>query len=602
MLKLNELLFRKELMSMFQKTQITDAEVLTAVGSIPIQDSLTLRAWLHPEKKAFTFLDDEGKESDQLTYLDLWQRAQSVASYLERRSEAGDRVMLFYPQGLDFITAFFGCLLANRIAVPTSLPNRRRLDKCLSIISDTGSKVAMGPQKVVEKIADSLNSAGASRIEWIVSEDIIISRFKPDVANFRSSTNLSDIAFLQYTSGSTSAPKGVMVTHENISLNLQMMRDSWLLDQQSNMVFWQPHHHDMGLIMGQLLPVLLGNHTVIMSPNTAVRQPSIWLQAISHYQAKLSGGPNFIYDQAVIRYSEERLKGLDLSCWEIAPNGADVVRLPTLEKFYDIYKKYGFKMEAFMPCYGLAEATLFVTGGPTRQMPQYMEVDKNILEEKRKVKRINGAKAGRMLVGCGEPNWEVDVTIADPNSRLECPQGEVGEIWVSARTVAGGYWKNQDATKKAFQGVLVNAPDKRYLRTGDIGFIGDDRQLYICGRLKDLIICEGRNLHPEDVEYTILNASDQLKPQSCAVFSFDQINHRQAIVAVVEADRDLMRSLVEQEKVLRNTIRLSVTDEHGIGLSKIIFIPPATLKKTTSGKVQRDLMKNLYLNDQLEML
>jgi acyl-CoA synthetase (AMP-forming)/AMP-acid ligase II len=587
---------------MLQKTKLTQLEIETAVGALPIQDTLALRTWLHPNKKLFTFLDDEGMEDDRFTYLDLWQRAQSVAAYLSARTAPGDRVLLFYPQGLDFIAAFFGCLLSNRIAVPLSLPNRRRVDKCVSIIVNCGAKVAMLPQKTYDKMEGSFDDTEASDLDWIISDDIPAARLIAIDSAYRSSASLDDVAFLQYTSGSTSTPKGVMVTHRNIALNLQMMRDSWILDAQTDMVFWQPHHHDMGLIMGQLLPILLGNHTVIMSPNTAVRQPAIWLNAVSHYQAKLTGGPNFIYDLASTRYSEERLKGVDLSCWEIAPNGADVVRQPTLERFYSIYKKYGFRMETFMPCYGLAEATLFVTGGPTRQMPQHMEVDKKVLENQRKVVHTENPEVARMLVGCGEPNWDVRVTIADPDSCKECEAGEVGEIWINARTVAAGYWNNPEATQKTFHGMLSNGSDKRYLRTGDIGFIGDDSQLYICGRLKDLIICEGRNLHPEDIEYTILNATEKLKTQSCAVFSYDKDDHKQAIVAIIETDRDLMRSLVEQAKELRSTIGQSITDEHGIGLSQIVFIPPATLKKTTSGKVQRSLMKSLYLNGELEIL
>lgn len=587
---------------MFQKTQITPSEVWSAVAHLPVQDSLSLRAWLHPEKKLFTFLDDEGEESNKFTYLELWQRARGIAAHLENRSERGDRVLLFYPQGLDFIAAFFGCLLSNRIAVPVSLPNKRRVDKCVSIILDCGAKLAIAPLKTFDKIADSFEDTEGAGLEWVIDDDIPSSLQVPHIHTYRSSTNLDDVAFLQYTSGSTSTPKGVMVTHRNIALNLQMMRDSWNLDSKADMVFWQPHHHDMGLIMGQLLPIVLGNHAVIMSPNTAVRQPAIWLKAISRYKAKLSGGPNFIYDLAVTRFSEERMEGVDLSSWEIAPNGADVVRQTTLDRFYATFKKYGFKMETFMPCYGLAEATLFVTGGPTRQMPKSMVVDKHILEQQRRVERTTDPAVGRVLVGCGEPNWEVEVAIADPETCEACETGEVGEIWVGGRAITAGYWQNEEVTQKTFNGVLNNVPGKRFLRTGDIGYIGDDGHIYICGRLKDLIICEGRNLHPEDIEYTILNATDQIKAQSCAVFSYDKDDHRQAIVAIIEADRDLMRNLSEQAKDLRNTIIRSITDEHGIGLSQIVFIPPATLKKTTSGKVQRSLMKNLYLSGELEIL
>jgi len=587
---------------MFQKTQFTTSEILTAVANIPIQDSLSLRAWLHPDKKLFTFLDDEGKESDTLTYLQLWQRAVAVADVLKTCSDHGDRILLFYPQGLDFIVAFFGCLLANRIAVPLSLPNRRRVDKCVNVMTDCGARIAMAPHRTYEQLAAGFKETTAADTQWLIAEEIKPSLKLPEINTFRSLTNQDEVAFLQYTSGSTSTPKGVMVTHRNIFINLHMMRDSWSLDANSDMVFWQPHHHDMGLIMGQLLPILLGNHTVIMSPNTAVRQPSIWLQAISRYRAVLSGGPNFIYDLAVARYSETDMDGLDLSSWKIAPNGADVVRLKTLERFYATYKQYGFKMETFMPCYGLAEATLFVTGGPTRQLPKYMEVDKDELEVHRKVKSVTSQLDSRSLVGCGEPNWELEVAIANPETCKECAPSEIGEIWIHGRSVTAGYWHNEEVTQKTFHAKLQQGADKNFLRTGDIGFIGTDGHIYICGRLKDLIICEGRNLHPEDIEYTILQSTDRLKSQSCAVFSYENDEQRQAIVAVIETDRDLMRRLESEAKILRGLIGQSITETHGIGLSKIVFIPPATLKKTTSGKVQRSLMKSLYLNGELEVL
>lgn len=584
------------------KTQVTFQEIESAVGYLPIHDSLRMRASIHPDKKLFTFLDDEGIECEQFTYLELWQRARAVADFLEQETEKGDRVVLFFPQGLDFIAAFFGCLISNRVAVPLNLPNKRRVDKCVGIIKDTQAKIAIAPEKTKLKIADSFSNTDAADLVWVDSEDIPPSSALPLFGHFRSDTDTNSVAFLQYTSGSTSAPKGVMVTHRNISLNLQMMRDSWCLNSEANMVFWQPHHHDMGLIMGQLLPVLLGNHTVIMSPNTAVRQPAIWLRAISDYQAVLSGGPNFIYDLAVTRFSERRMHDIDLSSWQIAPNGADVVRSTTLERFYNTYKDYGFKLETFMPCYGLAEATLFVTGGPTRQLPRSIEVDKDTLESKRKVVEVNHSESSRVLVGCGESNWETELAIVNPESLEACNQGEVGEIWINSLANAKGYWNKPEITEATFYAKTKSSDNKHYLRTGDIGFIGEDHQLYICGRLKDLIICEGRNLHPEDIEYTILESSERIKPQSCAVFSYDKDNQKQAMVAVIETDRELKRSLASDAKELRLQIGRSVMDLHGVGLNKIVFIPPATLKKTTSGKVQRSLMKELYLNGQLDVL
>lgn len=593
---------------MFQKTQMTPNELLSAMGTLAVPDALALRARLHPDKILFTFLDDDGAEAGHLTYRDAWRRARGVADHLERITAAGDRIMLFFPQGLDFIVAFLGCLMAGRIAVPVNLPTRRRVERCAGIIADSGAGVALAPAGQIGGLADCFTGTGAETLAWVGADTLPPADGGPADDALVPAADPGAVAFLQYTSGSTSAPKGVMVTHGNLTANLRMMRDSWELDHTTDMVFWQPHHHDMGLILGQLLPVVLGNRSVLMAPNTFVRRPALWLEAISRYRATLAGGPNFAYALAVERYSEERLAGLDLSCWTVALNGADVVRPATLARFAALHEKHGFRPDSFLPCYGLAEATLFVSGGPVRRPTRITTVDVRRMEADRRIEPPATPEGARALAGCGEPSWEVEVVIADPVTGRPCGPGEVGEICLSGPSVAAGYWRNPEATEKTFRARLDGRPGKGFLRTGDLGFLGpEDRQLYIGGRLKDVIICDGRNLHPEDIEYSILEACEGTRPQSCAVFSHDTAGpggngQRQEIVAAIEVDRSIKRRLADDGKRFQAAIRASVAEEHGIAIGRILFVPPTAMRKTTSGKIQRSLMRQLYLSGTLEVI
>lgn len=589
---------------MFAKTEMSAAETFSAAGRLPVHGALALRAWAHPAKRLFTFLDDEGEESGHLSYLDLWRHARAIGRALSARGEAGERVMLFFPPGLDFIAAFLGCLMSGRIAVPINLPTRRRADRCVKIILDSGATAAMAPSSLIGDMIATFAETEAADLNWIESTAVAADpREIPETADAQFDFDPNGLAFLQYTSGSTSSPKGVMVSHGNISTNLRMMRDSWALDHESDMVFWQPHHHDMGLILGQLLPIVLGNHSVLMAPNTFVRQPSLWLRAISRYRAKLAGGPNFAYDLAVERYAPEKLQGVDLSCWDIALNGADMVRATTLERFHALHHAHGFRAESFLPCFGLAEATLYVSGGPRQRKTRVVTADPAILEQDGRVAPPATPAEGRQFVGCGEPSWEVEVAIVDPETGRRRGPDETGEVWISGKSVASGYWRNEAATSRSLRARLDDAPGKTFLRTGDLGFLGgQDKQLYICGRLKDLIICDGRNLHPEDIEYSIVEASDALKPQSCAVFAHDDANEKPCIVAAIEVDRDLKRRLAAEAKPLQAAIRAAVANDHGVTLGRILFVLPSNMRKTTSGKIQRGVMRRLYLDGELEVL
>lgn len=585
---------------MFDKTCFSGQELFSAAASLPIHESLALRAWVHPEKVLFTFLNDSGEEEVRITYRQLLERACAIAGQLAEASQPGERVALFFPQGLEFIACFLACLMSGRIAVPINLPTRRRVERCVNIIADSGARLAMAAESERLMLRQAFAETEVAEMTWLAPTKQTVSEI-----NWSRSTTVDpqQVAFLQYTSGSTSAPKGVMVTHTNITANLRMMRDSWQLDSSSDFVTWQPHHHDMGLILGQLLPIMLGNHTVIMAPATFVRQPMLWLQSISKYKARLAGGPNFAYNLAVERYCPERAKELDLSCWTHALNGADVVRPSSLTRFGMQYARHGFTVDAFVPCYGLAEATLFVAGGPCGQPTRSVQADALKLALEHRVVESEDSAQTRELVGCGEPSWEVEIAIVQPETKQRCAPGEVGEVWLRGPAIAAGYWKNPVATKASFRASIDADPTREYLRTGDLGFVGaQDKQLYVCGRLKDLIICEGRNLHPEDIEHTIIESLGEVRPQSCAVFSHDDERQRQIIVAVVELNRDIKRLLAENPRQLKAAVRGAVVDSHGIALSRIIFVLPTSMQKTTSGKVQRSRMRQLYLAAELDVM
>jgi acyl-CoA synthetase (AMP-forming)/AMP-acid ligase II len=580
-------------------TDAAAAALYDTAATLPVTGILARRAAAHPARVLFRFLDEQGREEDVLSYGVAWARVRALAGVIAAQGDEGERIALFYPAGLDFIVAFLACLLARRVAVPLNLPSRRRVDRCQRILNDCGCARALTTAAQEAGLRDILSADGGPAIDWLATD--VLRDAGPD-GRFDDAPVAGDtLAFLQYTSGSTSHPKGVMVSQHNITTNLRMMRNAWGLDHSSNTVFWQPHHHDMGLILGQLLPVMLGNETVLMGPNTFVRQPLIWLDAISRYRAVLAGGPNFAYELCVQRYMAGKLADCDLSSWRIALNGADVVRGGTLDRFSSTFAPLGFASGTMLPCYGLAEATLFVSGGPVGQAPRRRAIDARVAETQGRVVDVEGEGA-RTVIGCGLPSDEIDVAIVDPQSGVRRGHDELGEIWVSGDTNALGYWNLPQASDATFRAQIAGEPGRHFMRTGDVGFVGAaDGQIYICGRLKDLLIVDGRNLHPEDVEYTVVESHALIKPQSCAVFEDDRGEQRR-LVAVIEADRELKRALPEMEKTLRQQVRRAVSEEHGVAIAEVVFIPPATLRKTTSGKVQRSLMKALFQQGELQPL
>ena len=465
-----------------------------------------------------------------------------LAAQFSEHASPGDRALLLYPPGLAFIEAFLACLAAGIIAIPAYPPRaNRKAERQWSIIEDASPSLILTSSQVAPK--NRLQIPPGAHSSYLVTDELTIGG-DPD---WRPPTlGPSTVAFLQYTSGSTGAPRGVMITHGNIAANEQQVEASFCHTQDSVMVSWLPLFHDMGLIGGVLQPLYVGFPAVLMSPVTFLREPVEWLRAISQYRGTTSGAPNFAYDHCVKYITEEQKKGLDLSSWQIAYNGAEPVRGETLDRFTEAFAGCGFRRQAFFPCYGLAEATLIVSGGPPSRTPTRVYVRGSALEANRLVEVQADDPDARQLVSSGRTAGETRVLIVDPETGTECPPDKVGEIWLASDSVALGYWNRPEETQETFRARLATTGEGPFLRTGDAGFVRDG-ELVITGRLKDLIIIRGRNLYPQDIEAAVEQAVDFVRANSCAAVRI-HADSEEKLAIVVEADRRLVQTAQAAKK------------------------------------------------------
>ncbi len=558
--------------------------VSTIVGS--------LRAWAEakPDLPLFTFLSEEGEEELSLTCRGLDTRARALGAFLRLLGLEKERVILLFPPGPDYIVAFLGCLYGGVIAV-TAYPPRssRGAERLRSIFADAAPRAVLATAAIRSRFEPELVAAGiAGAMPWIVPDADV----PQDLAGSWTPPALrpDDLAFLQYTSGSTSAPRGVMVTHDNLLSNEELIRDAFGQHEGSMIVGWLPMYHDMGLIGNVLQPLFLGARCVLMSPLSFLQRPRRWLAAISRYRATTSGGPNFAYDLCVAKIPPAEREGLDLSCWEVAFNGAEPVRAATLKRFAEAFAPAGFRRSAFLPCYGLAEATLLVSG--SRREPGILRLAAADLE-RNGVREAAPEEPGRELVGCGEPRQSV--VVVDPKSGAPCPPDRVGELWVSGSGVAGGYWLREEETAATF-GARLPGEEEPFLRTGDLGFVRDG-EVFVTGRLKDLIIFRGRNHYPQDLELAAERSHPGLRPGGGAAFSLEGEGENRVGV-VHEVDRHVRGDL----EPLARAIRHALLREHELPVHEVVLIRQGSLPKTTSGKVQRRLCRRLLEKGGLEIL
>ncbi len=556
---------------------------------------LRQRATRQPEQLAYIFLVDGETEERSLTYAELDRQARAIGALLQDLGATGGHALLLYPPGLEYIAAFFGCLYAGMVAVPSYPPRLNRPDSRLkSIIADAQATVALTTMQILSNIERRFaHTPDLKALHWLATDDLgdeLAEEWDDPVAT-------SDtLAFLQYTSGSTASPKGVMVSHGNLLHNSALIHQCFGHTPDSRGVIWLPPYHDMGLIGGILQPLYGGFPVVLMSPVAFLQQPICWLQAISRYQASTSGGPNFAYDLCVRKITPEQRATLDLSSWDVAFSGAEPVRQETMARFVEAFAPCGFRREVFYPCYGLAEATLIVSGGQKAAPPIVQRFETSALARKQVVQTSPGS-SGVPLVGCGQTMPSQKIVIVDPESLTQCPPDHVGEIWVTGPGVAQGYWNQSEETEQTFQAHLADTSEGPFLRTGDLGFLKDG-ELFITGRIKDLIIIRGRNHYPQDIELAVEQSHSALRQGCGAAFSID-VDGKEQLVVIQEVKRTHRNANIDE---VAWAVRRAVTEEHGLQVYAIVLIRPMSIPKTSSGKVQRHLCRARFLEDSLKVV
>lgn len=560
-------------------------------------DILQWRALHQPDSLAYAFLRDGEVEEARLTYAELDLRVRALAARLQAEAPPGARALLLYPPGLDFVIAFWACLAAGVIAVPAYPPGRlRQAHRVKSILADSQARLVLTTAALEGKIGSWLAQENGGEDWTVMNTDGLPEGW---AAQWQAPLVLEqNLAFLQYTSGSTAAPKGVMVSHGNLLHNMRMLRHGLRMLFEGNQaqlgVSWLPTHHDMGLVGMVLQPVYVGGGCVLMSPSAFVQRPMRWLRAISHYGASVSAAPSFAYDLCVRSAGPEQLEGLDLSCLEVLYNGSEPIHHESMERFAVHFAPCGFRREAFTPCYGLAEATLMVSTKESGSAPVVRRIDVAALEQH--CARDTEGPQSRALVGCGPPGMGEQLAIVDPQTFEPCPHDRVGEIWVAGLHVAQGYWQRPKESQEIF-GARLAGGEGPFLRTGDLGFLREG-QLFITGRIKDLIIIRGRNYYPQEIERFVEQSHDALRPGCCAAFSVE-VEGAEHLVLVAEIERTHVRHLAVDEVV--TAIRAAVSTEFQLQVGGVALIKTGGTYKTSSGKIQRQASRTAFLDNKLEI-
>ena len=545
-----------------------------------VVELLRLRSSNQSNINAFTFLLDGETEETTLTYFQLDRLARRIAAQLQAQGLTGERALLLYPAGLDFLIAFFGCLYAGVVAVTAYPPrNKRNTPRIKAISNDAQATIALTIAEKLDTVQSLMTEkTDVKSLQWLTTDNLA-----PGIEDSweEPSINKDTLAFLQYTSGSTGTPKGVMISHGNLLHNAQTTYQFMGHSPDSKFVTWLPMYHDMGLIGGILQPLYGGFECILMPPTSFLKRPLNWLQAISKYKGTTSGGPNFAYDLCVQKITAEQKATLDLSSWDVAFNGAEPVRYETLKRFAEYFAECGFRIEAFYPCYGMAETTLMVSGVDKATSPTIKALQKSALESSRVVESSMEDEDVYNFVSCGGIIPGQKVVIANPETLKSCQPSEIGEIWSSGLSVGQGYWNRERDTQETFHAYLSDTGEGPFLRTGDLGFLHSG-ELFITGRAKDLIIIRGRNLYPQDIELTAERSHPSLRVGASAAFTVLD-NNEDKLVVVQELE---FRAKPDKTEVA-NAIRQAISEEHEVQVYAVVLIKPGSIPKTSSGKIQR---------------
>jgi acyl-CoA synthetase (AMP-forming)/AMP-acid ligase II len=562
---------------------------------------LRWRAIHQDEKRAFTFLHNGEVELTRLSYRELDRQARAIAAALQGTSAIGERALLLYPPGLEFLSAFFGCLYAGVVAIPAPLPDQIRLKRTLprlrALVEDAQASLVLTDFRHAARIVESgaLSALEIRATDRLTDEDAcaqLAARWQPPEVYGDS------LAYLQYTSGSTSSPKGVMVSHSNLMLHCAHIRQAWDYRVDSIAATWLPHFHDYGLVDGLIQPLFTGASTFVMSPIAFYMRPLRWLKTISRYTVTHSQGPNFAFEHCIDKITPEQCAGLNLSSWRIASNGSEPVTMETMERFVAAFEPYGFRRAAFYPAYGLAEATLLVATRQHGNLPAARMCDAEALQKHRVVEASPGQSAQRvrLVVSCGVPIGDTHVVIVDPDSLKLCAPSEVGEICVASSGISTGYWRRPEETARTFRCFIDGKGP--FLRTGDLGFMSNG-EVYVTGRIKDVIIIRGRNHYPQDIELTVAQSHPALRPGHGTAFGLE-VKGKERLVVVQEVRRSYLQS-VDIDEVVGN-IREAVSEQHEIQVYEVVLVRPGSIPKTSSGKIQRSVCRLRFLDGTLETL
>jgi acyl-CoA synthetase (AMP-forming)/AMP-acid ligase II/acyl carrier protein len=561
--------------------------------------SMIEHAGSKPDEIAFRYLTDLDQAPQELSFKGLWQDAQAIASYLSRIAEVGDRIMLFFPPGLAYVKAFYGCLIAGMVAVPLYPPRRNvKSDRIMKVAQSCQSTVALTTLSELTVVKGTWDEQNAINLPLNFHTTDHISYQDADLAELPQ-VDPAAAAFLQYTSGSTGTPKGVVITHANIIGNVRHLSLMSSGNPDDVFVNWLPLFHDLGLITAVLWPVYLGAPSNLMAPATFVREPVLWLKAISRYRGSMCGSPNFAYDLCSAKVAEADLAGLDLSSWRVAYNAAEPVRADTLDNFVARFGPCGFRAEAFYPGFGMAEATVFITGGEARLKPTILSVNKVALAAGQLELMDASDPLATRIVSCGTASEPHQVRVVDPDSACSLPEGRVGEIWFSGPSVSPGYWQLDELNAVTFhQNIVGETRSPGFLRTGDLGVMWQG-ELYVAGRIKDLIIVRGRNYYPQDIEASAGLAHKAIRQAAVAAFSVTEGGHEHLVV-VAEIERECFRSMNADEVI--SAIRQQVMLDFDVSVDRVVLLKPYKIPLTSSGKIQRKQTREMLQSGELDVL
>jgi long-chain fatty acid adenylyltransferase FadD28 len=565
------------------------------------------RASLQPNDTALTFIDyerDFAGVAESLTWAQLYRRALNVARELKGCASVGDRAVILAPQGLDYIAAFLGALQAGLLAVPLSVPQAGVHDERVSsVISDTSPAVILTTSSVAGSVIDYAQPQHGDAGPSVIEVDLLDldSRQRSSIG----SGSWPTTAYLQYTSGSTRQPAGVVVSHQNLSANFKQLMSDFFVDgggvapPDSTIVSWLPFYHDMGLVLGVCAPILGGYHSVLTSPISFLARPARWMQLMATNPHVVSAAPNFAFELAVGRTSDDDMAGLDLGNVQHILSGSERIHAATLKRFTERFARFNFHDAAIRPSYGLAEATVYVASRRPGQSPEIVHFESE---------KLSAGHAKRCTSGRGTPlvsygvQQSTTVRIVDPDTSRECPADKVGEIWVHGPNVAMGYWRKPQESEQTFNGRLVapsaDTPEGPWLRTGDLGFYSEG-ELFIIGRIKDVLIVYGRNHSPDDIESTI----QEITRSRCVAISVPD-DHTEKIVAIIEFKKrgDSHQDAMDKLRAVKGEVTSAISKSHGLSVADLVVVPPGSIPITTSGKVRRSACVEQYQQDEFTRL